>query len=261
MRRTRRGFLGLMLTTPVAFAGAACLGASGREPNVTVDGGSPAPSETPASALKASAPDAVAFTPTPPPSTLDPDDLFGFTMPIEGACFPSQDTLMPGSAREYRYGVSEGVDFYFGDSCVVIERGTPVLAAYSGIVVRADHDYSDLLLDQVNALAAKVEEDGYADEETLDQYRGRQVWIDHGNGVVTRYCHLNSISAEVAPGLQVRQGQPLGGIGESGTPESVTAPGTQLHLHWEVRVDDSFLGEGEDPGTVRELYARLMQSE
>jgi len=180
-------------------------------------------------------------------------------MPIEGACYPSQDVLMPGSPRNYRNGVSEGVDFYFGDSCVVIERGTPVLAAYGGVVARADHNYADLLLSQVNELAAKVAEDGFADEEILDKYRGRQVWIDHGNGVVTRYCHLNSVSAEVAPGLRVQQGQFLGGIGESGTPESVTAPGTQLHLHWQVRIGDSYLGAGLEPAVVRSLYARLIE--
>ena len=247
-----------MFSTPVALAGAACLGPSNAEVNVTIDGGTPAPT-TPPTTAKASIPAAVDFTPTPPPSTLDPDDLHGFTMPIEGACYPSQDTLMPNSAREYRNGVSEGVDFYFGDSCVVIERGTEVLAAYPGVVARADHTYRDLLLSDVEEIAAAIEAKGGADEETLDKLRGRQVWIDHGNGVVTRYCHLNSISAEVAPGLQVQQGQLLGGIGESGTPESVTAPGTQLHLHWEVRLGDSFLGAGLEPGDVRDLYARLVQ--
>lgn len=259
MRRTRRDFLGLVLSTPVALAGAACLGASGREANVTVDGGSPAPPETPSlTGAKATAPDVVEFTPTPPPSALDPDELRGFTMPIEGACFPSNDWLMPNSAREYRNGVSEGVDFYFGDSCVVIERGTPVLAAYEGVVVRADHDYADLLLSQITELTEQIEADGTATPETLDRYRGRQVWLDHGNGIVTRYCHLNSISAEIAPGLRVVQGQVLGGVGETGTPESVTAPGTELHLHWEVRIGDSFLGEGLEPSEVREVYAQLV---
>lgn len=261
MRRTRRGFLGLILSAPVAVAGAACLGASGRETVVTVNGGSPAPAETIAVATdaKTGAPNVVQFTPTPPPSQLDPEDLHGFVLPIDGACLPSQDTLMPNSARDYRNGVSEGVDFYFGDSCVVIERGTPVIAAYDGVVLRADHQFQELLLEQFAALEAQIEKDGAADDETMDKYRGRQVWIDHGNGVITRYCHLNSISAEIAPGLRVSQGQMLGGIGESGTPESVTAPGTQLHLHWEVRIDESFLGEDQDPDSVRSLYQRLQE--
>ncbi|MGE3962353.1 MAG: M23 family metallopeptidase [Dehalococcoidia bacterium] len=262
MRRTRRDFLGLVLSAPIGLAGVACLGASDRETNVTVNGGTPAPPETITAAATdaGGTPAAIDFTPTPPPSLLDTDDLHGFVMPIEGACFPSQDTLMPNSARDYRNGVSEGVDFYFGDSCVVIERGTPVVAAYAGVVVRADHNYQELLLAQITALEEQIAKDGTASAETLDRYRGRQVWIDHGNGIITRYCHLNSISAEVAPGLRVSQGQLLGGVGESGTPESVTSPGTQLHLHWEVRVEDSFLGAGMDPETVRSLYARLMEA-
>lgn len=260
MRRTRRGFLGLVISAPVALATAACLGASGREVSVTVDGGTPAPAGTPTTAsARASQPAAVQFTPVAPPSTLDPEDLHGFALPIEGACLPSNDWLMPNAPREYRNGVSEGVDFYFGDSCVVIERGTRVRAAFDGVVLRADHQYQDLLLAQLNELAAQIEEDGTASEETLDRYRGRQVWIDHGNGVVTRYCHLNSISADLAAGLPVRQGQVLGGIGESGTPESLTAPGTELHLHWEVRIGDSYLGAGLDPDEVRALYQRLIE--
>ncbi len=261
MRRTRRGFLRFILSAPIGIAGTACLGASGREVSVTVNGGTPAPTETPAplGVVDGATPAAIDFTPTPPPSTLDPDDLHGFVMPIEGSCFPSQDSLMPNSPRDYRNGVSEGVDFYFGDSCVVIERGTRVVAAYEGVVTRADHDYQDLLLAEIGELEAQVAEDGTASEETLDRYRGRQIWIEHGNGIVTRYCHLNSISAEIAPGLRVAQGQLLGGVGESGTPESVTAPGTQLHLHWEVRTGESFLGAGLDPDTVRSLYARLVE--
>src|SRR3546814_12641933 len=108
MRRTRRGFLGLMLSTPVALAGAACLGASGDEVNVTVNGGSPAPSEEPAPNLKAdSAPGVVDFTPTPPPSSLDPDHLRGFPIPLPGPCFPPTAALRPNPARRSRNRDSE----------------------------------------------------------------------------------------------------------------------------------------------------------
>ena len=53
----------------------------------------------------------------------------------------------------------------------------------------------------------------------------------------------------------------IGAVGESGTPESVIAPGTEMHLHAEVRVEDSFLGAGLDIVEVRALYARLFGSE
>jgi murein DD-endopeptidase MepM/ murein hydrolase activator NlpD len=258
--RSRRQFLGLLASTPLALAGAACLGSDNPEVQVTVDGGNLAPPRTGAAAAEQQTlPAAVPFTPAAPPSDLDPDDLHGFVMPIEGACLPSSERLMPNAPREYRMGVHEGVDFYWGDSCVLIERGTRVLAAYAGVIVRADHDYRPLTLEEVTRLRQETEERGTASEEALDRYRGRQVWIGHGNGVITRYCHLASIPANLAEGVRVEQGDVVGGVGESGTPRSLTAPGTELHLHWEVRVQDSFLGEDLDPDTVRSLYHRLFE--
>lgn len=248
----------LALVAALALIASGCLGSSNPPLRVTVDGGNPAPEPTAEVLGATSTPAPVTYQPTPPPSQLDPEDLHGFTMPIEGSCFPSNETLMPNAPREYRNGVHQGVDFYFGDSCVVIERGTPVLAAYPGVVVRADHDYIDLTLERVRDMEAKVEQ-GEADEEMLDVYRGRQVWIDHGNGVVTRYAHLHRIAPDLVEGVFVQAGHEIGAVGESGTPESVTAPGTELHLHWEVWVDGVFLGDGLEPDTVRALYNRLME--
>jgi len=34
----------------------------------------------------------------------------------------------------------------------------------------------------------------------------------------------------------------------------VTDPGTEIHLHFEIRVGDSFLGAGLDKDLVRQLY-------
>jgi murein DD-endopeptidase MepM/ murein hydrolase activator NlpD len=63
----------------------------------------------------------------------------------------------------------------------------------------------------------------------------------------------------VAAGLEVSAGDVIGGIGESGTPESVTTPNTELHLHAEIRVGESFLGADLPPEEVRALYARLFE--
>lgn len=259
MRHSRRRFVSLMASTPFALAFGACLGSDNPELRVTVDGGTPAPTRAPGVTATAAAAAAVPFVPTPPPSSLDVDDLHGFVMPIQDACLPGNERLMPNAEREYRSGVHEGIDFYFGDSCVVIERGTPVVAAHAGVVIRADHDYVDLTLDQANELAEKTNTQGFTDEETLDVYRGRQLWIDHGNGVVTRSCHLHRIEPDIAEGILVEQGQVVASVGESGTPESVTAPGTELHLHWEVRVGDGFLGQDRSPEEVRDLYRRLFE--
>jgi murein DD-endopeptidase MepM/ murein hydrolase activator NlpD len=63
---------------------------------------------------------------------------------------------------------------------------------------------------------------------------GNMVEIDHGMGVITRYCHLKSIAVSV--GDQVTFRQNIGVIGTTGR-------STSLHLHYEVRVD----GEPYDP--------------
>ena len=59
---------------------------------------------------------------------------------------------------------------------------------------------------------------------------GNMVEIDHGMGIVTRYGHLKAIS--VAVGDDVRFRQPIGVIGNTGR-------STALHLHYEIRVDDT----------------------
>ena len=53
------------------------------------------------------------------------------------------------------------------------------------------------------------------------------------------------------------QGEVIAYVGESGTPGSVTTPGTEYHLHWEVRVGTSYLGAGQDPASVRAQYLAL----
>ena len=223
--------------------------------------GSPVPTASAAPGATATAtPRAPAFLVRPPvveADSLDPDDLRGFTHPVEGACLPFSEALMPNAPRAYRNGVHEGVDIYPGYACARVELNTPTVAMYDGVVVRADLDYVEISPEQVSEFAARTARQGNTDPETLDIYRGRQVWIDHGSGVVARYAHLASIADGIEAGAEVQQGQPIGGIGESGTPESVLAPGTDIHLHYEVRIGDSFLGDGLAPDIVRGLYERL----
>ncbi len=209
-----------------------------------------------ASPVSTPPPTAVA-TPDPASPVLDPRIPRPFVWPVRGACLPQADALMPNAPRTYRNGVHEGLDFYPGSSCAEVVQGTPVLAMYGGTVVRADLDYRDITAQQVRELAALTASQGFSDPVTLDVYRGRQVWVDHGNGVVTRYCHLSAITTGIRVGATVRAGQQLGGVGESGTPEFITAPGTEMHLHAEVRIGDSFLGAGLAPAVVRGQYEQL----
>lgn len=203
------------------------------------------------------APPTPSATPDPRAPMLDRRIPRPFTWPVQGGCLPQSDALLPNAPRTYRNGVHEGLDFYAGSSCAVIQLGTPVMAMYAGTVVRAELDYRDITAEQVRQLAALTASQGFSDPQTLDIYRGRQVWVDHGGGVVTRYCHLSSITPGIRVGVQVQAGQQLGGVGESGTPEFITAPGTEMHLHAEVRIGDTFLGEGVEPAVVRSLYLQL----
>lgn len=194
-------------------------------------------------------------TPSPQPEpTVPVTEVRGLLFPIEGACLPTSDTLMPNASREYRNGIHEGVDFYGFDNCVSIVRGTPVLAAKEGQVIRATLDYQDLTWEELDALNEKIALGEAGSPAILDMFRGRQVWVDHGGGLVTRYAHLSGIASGIVVGETVRAGQELGYVGDSGTPESLTAPGTENHLHFEIRLADQYLGQGLPPDEVRALY-------
>jgi murein DD-endopeptidase MepM/ murein hydrolase activator NlpD len=90
--------------------------------------------------------------------------------------------------------------FWSGHQAVDIgnRTGTPILAADAGYVVMAGRDTW-----------------GY----------GNQVLIDHGNGYLTRYAHLNAIL--VKAGQSVEKNQKIGTMGSTGR-------STGPHLHFEV---------------------------
>lgn len=181
-------------------------------------------------------------------------DLHGFVYPIAGGCLPKGAQLMPNAPRDYRKGIHEGVDFYNSDNCTRITRGTSVLAAKTGTVIRADVDYVRPSLAQNTAALKDPKTDA-----SVDQFRGRQVWVDHGGGVVTRYCHLDGIVKGIAVGTVVTAGQPIAMVGETGTPSSYTKPGSEYHLHFEVRIGDSYLGKGMPIAKEREAYVALFK--
>ncbi len=80
---------------------------------------------------------------------------------------------------------------------LALARGTPVGASASGRVL-AIGDYF---------------------------FNGKTVFVDHGNGLITMYCHLDGI--EVTAGMALAQGERIGVSGMSGR---ASGP----HLHWSV---------------------------
>lgn len=84
--------------------------------------------------------------------------------------------------------------------------GTPIYSVSSGVVLRASNTGSC----------------------------GNNVWVEHWDGAVTRYCHMDYMS--VTPGQRVGPGDKLGGNGNTGRSYGP-------HLHFEVRPG----GENADP--------------
>lgn len=83
---------------------------------------------------------------------------------------------------------------------IAMPRGTPVVATASGTVIQIKESYLQA---------------GY----------GNYVDIDHGNGVITRYAHLDEI--KVRYGAKVSKRQVIGTVGSSG---GSIAP----HVHYEI---------------------------
>jgi murein DD-endopeptidase MepM/ murein hydrolase activator NlpD len=123
---------------------------------------------------------------------------------------------------------------------VVAIRETPTIWPLQGLIVshfgsRTDPYTGDaeihLGLDIVGkyGAAVKAPADGevvYADRKS--DY-GNLIILDHGNGLTTRYGHLNGFNVHV--GQQIQKGDVIAGVGMTGR---ATAP----HLHYEVRQYD-----------------------
>ncbi len=61
-------------------------------------------------------------------------------------------------------------------------------------------------------------------------FNGNSAFIDHGQGLITMYCHMDSI--QVADGQLIKRGERIGTIGMTGR---VTGP----HLHWSISMNNA----------------------
>ena len=93
---------------------------------------------------------------------------------------------------------------------------------------RAPHSGLDIAAPQGTEVLAPAE--GTVIETGEFYYNGRTVFIDHGQGLVSMYCHLDTIN--VKKGDHIAQGESFATVGMTGR---ATGP----HLHWSVSLNDA----------------------
>jgi murein DD-endopeptidase MepM/ murein hydrolase activator NlpD len=131
----------------------------------------------------------------------------GFILPLQGITTSlfGHRRFFNGEARNPHSGLD-----------IAAATGTPIIAPADAKVVLVDDLY----------------------------FNGKAVFLDHGQGLITMYCHMSSISVEV--GQAVEKGQYLGGVGKTGRV-------TGAHLHWSVSLNNArvnpglFLNRGNTP--------------
>ena len=190
-------------------------------------------------------------------SEISAHHIQGFIMPLEGVRIPDRNSLLPNARREYRNGTHEGIDFF-------VSYGTPVIAAKGGWVIHADGEgyqepekgFRDMLLKSSSRMS-----DTPRDIENI--LLGRYVILDHGiidgQRVTTVYAHLDSIADGVAFGSYVKQGELVGRVGNSGTSTAGTSEGA--HLHFELRVNNTYFGKGLSTTAVKRLLSQILEDQ
>lgn len=178
--------------------------------------------------------------------------------PIKGMKLPKHSGVYPGARRLYRYGVHEGLDLFNDRTHIAIN--TPVIAAGAGKIVRADANFVDMNKGTFNRVMSDCVNEHRTSDKNEDLFRGCQVWIDHGNNMITRYAHLNKINPKVRVGQTVKPGDLIGFVGVSGTGQNLPGRAKYPHLHFEIWLDGKYLGYGLTPAETVGIFEDVFES-
>ncbi|WP_257008141.1 M23 family metallopeptidase [Bacillus sp. FJAT-45350] len=180
--------------------------------------------------------------------------------PIKNAQVSTLPNHLPGAKRLYRNGYHEGLDWYDFASGGNISSETPIYAMGEGKVVRADHDYEEYPTAEVRnedlKLTAALKE---TPEYIFDRLRGRQVWVQYDNGIMSRFAHLSHIPEEVKVGDKVNDETVIGFVGNSGTSGAVNQDDTELHLHQDLLIYGELFWKPLSQEEVHDVLVRVFK--
>ncbi len=181
------------------------------------------------------------------------------SLPLAGARLPTSADNLPNAPRAYRRGVSQGFVFTGVDAGVQVQFGMPVLAVADAKVKLLTSNFKELTPQEFQVLLKKVK-DG-ASQNDLNLLRGRQVSLLHNNGVVTRYGHLSSINPNLTYATQIKRGDIIGFVGNSGTLDGTRGTKNNARLLFEIWTENEtkFFGAGLSPDAVRREVAKVIK--
>ncbi|EQA46805.1 F5/8 type C domain protein [Leptospira broomii serovar Hurstbridge str. 5399] len=189
------------------------------------------------------------------PLNAVPQRLTGYMYPVQDGLLPPKEAQLPGAPREYRNGIHKGLDIYFKkEKDGTVRRLTfsdSLISPGDGIIVRADLNYVPMTVSEFQYHSAQAQKNGVTYVER--DFGGRQVWIDHGNGVMSSFNHLSSIKKGLEIGSKVKAGEEIGTAGNSGLIGEAKESDENIHLHFEIWVDGEYLGAGISGPQMRKL--------